>query len=116
MSARVIEAVNTMISHRENISSVIKNGSEYIFCYMDKYVWGITKIKDPSDYALFYYPNSGSTQELATVTDWNKISFVAYSSKEIGTPEARSSMEELMTVVQEKLHGVDEILDRIISG
>lgn len=116
MSARVIEAVNKMITHADHITGVIRNGGEYIFCYMNKHVWGVSKSREPSSYFLFYYPKRNSTEELAIVTNWNEINYVRYSSKEIGTPEAQSSMAELLTIAQEKLHGVDEVLDEIISG
>lgn len=115
MSARIVQAINSMIVHPEKITSVILNDEEYIFCYKDKYIWSIRKDSSPSNYLLFYYPNRTSTREFEEFIDWDEVNFVTYSSQEIGTPEARSSMAELLTIVQEKLHGLDEVLDDIIS-
>ena len=115
MSARIVEAINAMIVHPEKITEVVLNEDEYVFCYKEKYVWSIKKELRSPDYFLYYYPNTKSTRELEEVFDWEEVGFVTYSSKEIGTPEAKSSMAELLTIVQEKLHGLDEVLDDIIS-
>jgi len=40
---------------------------------------------------------------------------VKYSDTEVGTKEAKSSFAELYTIVKERLYGVNDVLDDIIS-
>ena len=115
MNARIVEAINTMILNSNSIGSVVQNENEFIFSYKGKYVWGISESQNSSDYFLYFYPQVVSTRDLAGITDWANVSSVSYSSKEFGTSEARSSMAELMTIVREKLHGMDKVLDDILS-
>ena len=104
-----------MIMNPENITNVTKHENEYIFCYKGKYIWRILEPESPSNYDLYFYPDAETTSECQQLMEWPNVNFVRYNSKEIGTPEAKSSMAELATIVREKLFGMDEVIDDIIS-
>ena len=117
--SKIVQAVNAMISNDSGISEVAKGGytpSEIFFVYDSKYTWSINKIDD--DYYLFYYPNNDKTSALVNLfeDEWDGVPVVKYSTKELGTREAKASFAELYTVVAEKVYGISDVLDDIIDS
>lgn len=114
--SKIVQAVNSMIAHKELISNVLRGDGEYFFLYKGKYKWSIAK-RDNENY-LWYYPGPERLEMLCRLEeaeDWENIDMVKYSDREIGTKEAVASFSELFTVVKEKLYRVDDVLDDIIS-
>ncbi|RST45550.1 hypothetical protein [Variovorax sp. DXTD-1] len=114
--SKIVQAVNSMIANRSNISLVQKGaGGELFFVYKGKYVWSMTKNSD--GVILWYYPNVSSPENLVYFEggDWEDVAMVTYKDWEIGTREAKSTFSELYMVVSERLYGVDQMLDDIID-
>lgn len=115
MSAKIVQAVNAMVSNSDKISDVVGGQQELLFMYKKKYVWGIADRSD--EYGLWYYPDAKSTEELASLEphEFEDMPLIYYSTKDIGTKEARDSFRELYQLVKEKVLGMDTVLDDIIS-
>jgi hypothetical protein len=115
--SKIVQAVNAMISNPKFISNVKEGGHEIFFIYKNKYIWSIKN--DGSVHHLWYYPGSLSLDrliELATrEIGWDEVMMVHYSDADIGTKEAKASFSELFTLIKEKLYGVNDMLDDIIS-
>ena len=115
--SKIVQAVNAMIFNQSKITQVTKSleSNELYFIYNHKYVWSIVKSED--EYSLFYYPNYSDISKLLLIEDynWDTIDLVRYSTKEIGTKEARSTFAELYNIVNENLFGINNILDEIIE-
>lgn len=114
--SKVVQAVNAMISNPNSISNVMKSGRELFFLYKDKYKWSINR-REKGDYQLFFYPGGEELADLAhyEAQDWEGTAIVGYSDSEIGTKEATASFAELYTLIKERVYGVNEVLDDIIS-
>lgn len=112
--SKIIQAVNAMISDSDKIGLVIKGSSdnEYFFIFDKQYKWSL--FFDSEDYYLKYFPGNSSLESIANNSD--AYNSVLYSTSKINTKEARESFNELYTIVQEKLYGVDKVLDDIISS
>jgi hypothetical protein len=69
---------------------------------------------------MAYYPGNLDISKLASIPDehWEEadISCVTYTSKELGTKEAKESMGELFNIVNEKAYGMDDVLEDIINS
>ena len=69
---------------------------------------------------MAFFPSKPDIGNLASIPDehWEDVApnQVNYSSKELGTKEAKQSMRELYTLLSEKVYGIDEVLDDIISS
>ena len=114
--SKIIAAANSMLANQEKISSVMageQTPSEMFFLYDNKYIWSINK--SSGHYWLCFYPGNHSVEDIASTQDWDTINFVTYSTKEIGAREALDTFAELYTVAKEKLFGVNQVLDDIIS-
>lgn len=116
---KIVVAINVMILNPDKISSVLPGAyeGEVFFVYDNRYKWSLFKNND--DAILAYYPGSTSIEDLASLDpeEWQDgPDSVRYSSKEIGTKEAKESFFELYTVLQEKKHGMDKVLDEIIAS
>ncbi|MGF1873584.1 hypothetical protein [Photobacterium indicum] len=108
-----------MVSNANLISRVISGyeGVELFFLYDQKHKWSIIK-NQKNEYYLHYYPGNQKLEELAGWPDeaWHDFSqMVSYNTNELGTKEAHDSLSELYTIVQEKLFGMESILDEIIG-
>jgi len=117
--SRIIRAVNAMVSHPERIVDVLAgvNGRELFFVYLG-HKWSVVEAK-PDEYVLHFYPEDDiSIAQLAAKEgeDWEYVSMVTYLSKQLGGREALESMQELHTLVTEKVHGIDAVLDEIIAS
>lgn len=117
--SKVVQAVNAMIANENYISNVIPsthNKNEYFFVYRNKHVWSMLK-DDDSSHRLFFYPNTSNVDYLASLMghEWSDIQMVSYIDSEIATKEAKSSFSELYTILKEKLYGINDVLDEIIS-
>ncbi|GAB2814707.1 hypothetical protein GCM10027276_14490 [Comamonas piscis] len=117
--SKIVQAINAMIANKQYITNVTPGEiieTEYYFLYKNKYAWSILKDTD-GEHLLFYYPNIQSTEYLAQMTssDANHIAAVTYSDLEIGTKEAKASFSELHTIIKEKIYGISDVLDDIIS-
>ena len=114
--SKIVQAVNAMISHPEKITNVIRGRREIFFLYKDKYKWSIMQ-DDGGDVRLWYYPGADSLQSLASYedTDWEGTPMVSYRSGDIGTREAQASFSDLYSLLKERVHGINEVLDDIIS-
>lgn len=115
-------AVNKIISKNNKITNVQKRDNELFFLYDTKYKWSIRQAtgevtEGRSDYFLYYYPATLSLEQLAKLEDseWKGIDLVEYSTRDLKTREAYDSFRELYTIVNEKLHGFDSVLDEIIE-
>jgi|SRR5690606_7434367 len=119
--SKIVTAINVMVSNPDRIKNVIKgyNDTECFFVYDGKHPWSILKRSD-GEYYLAYYPGNQDISHLAGIPDehWNEenIHCVAYISKDLGTKEAKESMAELYSIVNEKVYGMDDVLDDIINS
>jgi len=115
--SKIVQAVNSMISNPELISKVVEAGTEIFFLYKNKYKWSMRR-RDDSHY-LWFYPGNESLETLAAYSElgWEEETptMVVYHDAKIGTKEARASFAELYTLLKEKLYGIDEVLNDIIS-
>lgn len=117
--SKIIKAVNAMVSNQEQIGPVIRgyDGNELFFEYGGKHKWSIIK-NQKNEYYLHYYPGKQKLDELAGWPEeaWHEFSeMVSYNTRDLGTKEALDSLSELYIVVQEKLFGMDKVLDDIIE-
>jgi hypothetical protein len=118
--SKIVTAINVMVSNPDRIENVVKGYSdtESFFLYDKKHQWSI--LKNDFGYYMAYYPGNQDVFNLAKIPDedWEEanIHCVNYTSKDLGTKEAKESMAELFSVVNEKVHGMDDILDEIISS
>ena len=111
--SKIIQAINAMISNPAFITDVHEHELEYFFLYKGKYKWSIKVAEDTIN--LWFYPGLQSLDELVHTRDWQYIPMIHYSSKDIGTKEAKASLNELYNLVKEKLYSVDKVLDDIIA-
>lgn len=116
---KIVSAANAMIANPSRITSVLNSleGDEYFFLYDSKYKWSIAMGKD--NYNLYYYPTQVDLHTLASLDSdqWSNFEeMVRYSSKELGTKEAAATFAELYNLVKERLYGVSDVLDDIISS
>lgn len=118
--SKIVTAINVMISNPHLISDVIQgeNATECFFIYNKKHAWSILK-RQADDYYMAYYPGNQDIYNLAKIPDdhWCDVDVrcVTYTSKDLGTIEAKQSMAELYNMVNEKLYGMDAVLDDIIK-
>ncbi|MDO8714353.1 MAG: hypothetical protein Q7K13_07740 [Polynucleobacter sp.] len=115
--SKVVQAVNAMITNSSDISNVIKITHELFFLYNKKYKWSMAA-RD-GEYHLWFYPGTGTLESLVSQVengDVENISMVHYVDTDIGTKEAKASFADLYTILSEKIYGIDEVLDDIISG
>ncbi|MGO9411725.1 MAG: hypothetical protein ACLQCB_13375 [Spirochaetia bacterium] len=116
---KIVEAVNMMITRADLIKNIVKEpdlSSSFLFDF-DKYRWAITK-RDSDDFILVLFPNCElPTAELAELDmeTYNNLEKVAYATSELKTKEAIASFADLYRKVQEKMYGIDQILDKIIN-
>lgn len=113
--SKIVQAVNAMISNSDKIGRVIRGDSELFFMYKDKYKWSMAQRED--DYFLWFYPGEESLEQLVSYDghDWEGTPMVTYRAGEIGTKEAKASFADLFTLLKERLYGVNNVLDDIIS-
>lgn len=114
--SKIVQAVNAMISNPNLISAVIQNESEFFFLYKGKYKWSISR-RENDEHILWYYPGAETIQKLSgnDGSDWEGTPMVTYKDGEIGTREAKASFSELYTIIKERVYGVNEVLNDIIS-
>ncbi len=114
--SKVVQAINAMISNPDLITDVMKNNVEFFFVYKGKYKWSTIRTNDGEHY-LYFYPGSQNIESLAQYDglDWEGTPIVTYSASEIGTKEAVASFSELYTLIKERVYGVNDVLDDIIS-
>ncbi|GAB3381153.1 hypothetical protein [Lysobacter fragariae] len=117
---KIVSAVNAMIANANKISNVCHGNTpndEVFFVYNEKYKFSVMKAKD--DVSVYFYPGGEALESLAAWDDrdWDQsgVSVVRYSAKELGDKEAMESFSELFRVAKERVYGVDDVLDDIIS-
>ncbi len=119
--SKIVKAINVMVSNPDLITNSIKgrHETECFFKYDNKHNWSILKNSEGHFY-LSYYPSNPNLSELASIPDehWEEsnITSIGYNSKDLATKEAKDSMRDLFTIVNEKIYGIDDILDDIISS
>lgn len=111
--SKIVQAVNAMISNNHLISDVIRGENEIFFLYKGKYKWSMAYRDDI--YYLWYYPGEQSIESLAQEQWQQGMPMVSYKDADIGTKEARASFADLYMVVEEKVYGVDAVLEDIIG-
>lgn len=115
--SKIVQAVNAMISNPKLIGDVREGGKEIFFTYKSKYIWSMNN--DGNTNHLWYYPAPQSLDYLIGIAnrenEWSQVTLVHYTDTEIGTREAKASFAELYVLIKERLYGVDEMLDDIIS-
>jgi hypothetical protein len=107
-----------MVENPDLITSVMKGtgSTELFFLYKAKYNWSVSKNASAAEYFLHFYPTGYKIQQLARIEDWDEFSdFVTYRSADLGGKEAQQSFAALYGLVQEKLFGMDKVLDDILS-
>lgn len=117
--SKIVQAINAMISNPNLINNIHRSGKEYFFLYKNKYRWSIScETLEDDDYLLFFYPGNLPIENLSRLEpdEWDNIPLIRYQSSDIGTKEAKSSMAELYNILKERIYGIDEALDDIISG
>jgi hypothetical protein len=120
--SKIIQVANVMIMNNEKISKVLIGDGipgtpdEYFFLYKEKYKWSIIYDQD-DDYQLFYYPTDQTIEELASrpLDQWEGVSFMKYSSKNLKTREANETFRDLYQIVKEKVFGIDAAFDDIMG-
>lgn len=69
---------------------------------------------------MLYYSGNQDISTLASIPDeyWQEenIKSVSYNSKDLGTVEAKESMRDLFDIVNEKVYGIDDVLNDIINS
>jgi hypothetical protein len=113
--SKIVQAVNAMIANPQLITNVIQGQNEVFFLYKNRYVWSMAKNDD--GHRLWFYPGSPDISAYASYEglEWEGVPMVLYSDKEIGTREAKASFSELYTIIKEKVYGLNDVLDDIIS-
>lgn len=113
--SKIVQAVNAMIANSKLITTVVRRGDDLFFLYKDKYKWSIAKRGE--EYLLWFYPGKETLEQIASHegADWDKVDMVTYRDSEIGTHEAKASFSELYQLLGEKVYGVNDVLDDIIS-
>ncbi len=112
--SKIVQAVNAMIVNPDNITNVRQSGSEYYFVYKNKYKWSVSQ--HDGNFIVWFYPGSEDIEMIsAGYYSSDQIAMVAYNADEIGTREAAASFSELYTILKEKIYGINEVLDDIIS-
>lgn len=118
--SKIVTAINVMVINPDLIKNVIKGHSdtECFFVYDEKHSWSISE--NPQGYYMAYYPGKQDVSKLAKIPDENweqeDIHCVTYTSKDLGTKEAKDSMAELFSIVNQKVYGMDDVLDDIINS
>ena len=120
--SKIVRAANAIISNSEKVSSVCRGqlsqanniGEELFFLYDGKYRWSI-RLDPDGECWLFFHPGNKDISTLAAITDWDDRNTVGYSSTTLDTREAAQTFSELYRTVEEKLYGLDEVLDDIIE-
>lgn len=114
--SKIVQAVNAMISNPDKITKVLKGNDEYFFLYRDKYKWSI-RGDNENGHVLFYYPGSETLEELAATggSEWGAVDMVVYKDADIGTKEAKATFAELLSLIRERVFGVNLVLDDIIG-
>ncbi|MDR6993250.1 hypothetical protein [Luteimonas sp. 3794] len=113
---KIVQAVNAMISKKENIRNVVKLSSAEFFFHYASHRWSI--LHNDDGYLLQYYPGEVTADEIiaASSDPWHgDIVSVTYTTAELRTREALQSFADLYRIVKEKLYNVDTVLDDIIS-
>jgi hypothetical protein len=84
--------------------------------YKNKYKWSIKQCQE-NTHIIWYYPGTESLESLATYEpdEWGGTPMVNYHDAEIGTKEAKASFSELYTLIKERVYGINDVLDDIIS-
>ncbi|HHX6629191.1 hypothetical protein ACEP27_01635 [Pseudomonas aeruginosa] len=118
--SKIIQAVNVMITNEQKISSVLPGqlSGEIFFLFNKKHKWSIYK-QESGEYFLTYYPGPQPLEYFADMSEEDAAIFtevVIYNSKSIGTKEGYASLKELYTILQEKLYGMDKVLNDIIES
>lgn len=118
--SKIVLAVNTMIMNPDKITNVVQGytESEIFFIYDAKHKWSIHQGASGVIY-LNFYPGDQDIFELALMDEemWDRMSRrVTYNTKELASKEAVESFKDLHTLVKEKVYGMDEVLDDIISS
>jgi hypothetical protein len=119
-SSRIVQAVNAMVAHPNQIEEVIRRDTEIFFTYRGQTLlskWSIRRDDGPVHW-LFMYPGKQTLPELAEMNEdeWQEFGeMVVYRDDEIGTREAKASFADLYNVLTEKLFGADKVLDDIID-
>ncbi|MBI1817331.1 MAG: hypothetical protein HYR72_20350 [Deltaproteobacteria bacterium] len=116
--SKVVQAVNAMIIHADLITGVIQgqDRGELFFLYKGKHKWSI-RVDHSGEYYLWYYPGDAELADLAAYDDpdWGHTPIVTYKTSDIGTKEAQASFAELYGILKERIYGMNEVLDDIIS-
>lgn len=117
MMSKIVQAVNAMITNPRFITEVKEGGGEIFFLYKEKYAWSMKD--DRAVKHLWYYPGNHSIDYLVDCArsemSWDGITMVHYNDGEIGTKEAKASFAELFTMLKERVYGVNDVLNDIIS-
>ncbi|MGB0467626.1 MAG: hypothetical protein ACPGF7_08880 [Pontibacterium sp.] len=118
---KIIKAIKVMVSNPEKITGAVKgqHETECFFRYDEKHHWSILETND-KHYFLNYFPDQPNLNSLASIPDesWQELSpnSVVYNTKDLAAKEAIDSSRELYSIVNEKLYGMDHVLDDIING
>lgn len=108
-----------MIANAKAINDVVRsleNNNEFFFSYRGKYIWSMFRDNE-GVFKLWFYPGQESSEQLAQLEgpEFEDIAMVGYNTKELGTKEAIASFAELYAVLSQKVYGMDQVLDDIIS-
>lgn len=115
--SKIIKAINVMVSNEGLITNVRQGDSsnEIFFIYDGKHKWSLVDLPE-GKYALHYYPGEESINDLASIEDWQHFSkMISYASETLQTREAKQTLNELFTILSEKSHGMDDVLNEIIQ-
>lgn len=112
---KIVQAINAMISKKENIRNVVRLNSDEFFFFYGSHRWSIAS--DEDGFRLRFYPGEVTAEDIIGSANPFKtpVPSVSYTTAELRTREALQSFSDLYRIVQEKLYDVDTVLDDIIS-
>jgi hypothetical protein len=121
---KIVLVINTMITNKEKISNIILDEKEIFFLYDNKYIWSIEKINEnwSDQYVVNFFPKDRNSIVQEDIEDivhkkrFGTLSNIAtYSTVELKAVEAFESFKDLYQILLDKLYGIDEMFDDILT-
>ncbi|MDA6068661.1 hypothetical protein NJT12_03420 [Flavobacterium sp. AC] len=121
---KIVLVINSIISHQEKISNIIANGDEIFFLYDGKHKWSVDKIAEEyiDTYIVNFYPQDGNENKVQTLEQiidlkmfGSPVRMATYTTRQYSTTEAYETFKDLYEIVFNKVYGIDDIFDSIIS-
>jgi len=122
---KIVLVVNSIISHKEKITDVVVEKSEFFFLYNGKHKWSVKKFEQDwkEHFIVNFFPDNPddiigrNITDIVTSRSWGGgiDNVVSYSTKELDTVEAYETFKELYELLFDKVYGIDDIFNDIIG-